>query len=692
MGLLLIATPTESGACADTKASLTLVVDVSVATAQTLLENEMPSPMKTGLATKWRTLMSVPRDNPKLLQAQYRVLSRQIPMMYFILLVNSWALAWTHYSQAPGWLTLTVPVVLTLVCMVRSWVWHQRQSRPLPEPQVIYQALTRTSRMTGFIAAGFALWALALFPYGGAYEQAHVAFYMGITVIGCIFCLMQLRSAALITAAVVNLAFVGFFASTHITTFVATAVNVVLVTGAMLVILQNHYGDFTRLVNAQAETEKLSDENLRLANQDSLTGLPNRRQFFTALESALVQAQATGQRLAVGILDLDGFKPVNDVYGHSVGDRLLVQVGQRLTASMDATMQVARLGGDEFALIFTQVRDNQQLQAFGDSICAELKKPFTLIDVPVQISASLGIATYPDLASSATSVYEYADYALYQSKRNHPGALSLFCAAHHQQLQRDTLTEQALRRAKLDLEFSVLFQPIVDLHTGRTVAFEALARWASPDLGSVPPSQFIPIAERIGFINRLTLPLLRKALRAAEQWPSEVRLSFNLSAHDCGSEENVQQIIDTILASHFDPAQLDLEITETAVMQDIVQVQRAIGLFRRMGCGVSLDDFGTGYSSLSQLHALALTKLKVDRSFVTGIHENPASYKIVKSLVALSQDMGLDCIIEGVETTEEMNALLSLGCRTVQGYLFSRPMPFAQTLEWLEKNQSPLLS
>jgi diguanylate cyclase (GGDEF)-like protein len=686
----LIAKPIESRAFADNQASLTTAVDARKTSAQTLLENEMPSPMKTELAAKWRTLMGVPRDNPKLLQAQYRVLSRQIPLMYFILLVNSWALAWTHYSQAPAWLSLTVPVILSLVCIVRSWVWRQRQSRPMPEPQVIYQALTRTSRLTGFISGGFALWALALFPYGGAYEQAHVAFYMGITVIGCIFCLMQLRSAALMTAAVVNLVFVSFFASTHIPTFVATAVNVVLVTVAMLVILQNHYGDFTRLVNAQAETEKLSDENLRLANQDSLTGLPNRRQFFTALDDALTQACGTGQRLAVGILDLDGFKPVNDVYGHSVGDRLLVQVGQRLLASVEPGMQVARLGGDEFALIFTHVRDDEQLQAFGERICAELKKPFTLIDVPVQISASLGIATYPDLASSAANVYEYADYALYQSKRNHPGVMSLFCATHHQQLQRDTLTEQALRRAQLDWEFSVQFQPIVDLHSGQTVAFEALARWTSPDLGNVPPNQFIPIAERIGFINRLTLPLLRKALRAAQQWPARVRLSFNLSAHDCGSQENVQRIVDTILASGFDPAQLDLEITETAVMQDIVQVQRAIGLFREMGCGVSLDDFGTGYSSLSQLHALALTKLKVDRSFVTGIHEKPASYKIVKSLVALSQDMGLDCIIEGVETTEEMNALLSLGCRTVQGYLFSKPMPFAQTLEWLEKNHSPL--
>ena len=166
-------------------------------------------------------------------------------------------------------------------------------------------------------------------------------------------------------------------------------------------------------------------------------------------------------------------------------------------------------------------------------------------------------------------------------------------------------------------------------------------------------------------------------------WPEGVRLSFNLSVHDCGSHDSVQSIVDVINASGFNPAHLDLEITETVVMQDIPQVQWAIGRFRELGCGISLDDFGTGYSSLSQLHALALTKLKIDRRFVTDIHVNPASYKIVKSLVALSLDMELECVIEGVETEDELSALRSLGCTQVQGFFFSRPVAFADTLDWL---------
>ncbi|EPN67450.1 GGDEF domain/EAL domain protein, partial [Pseudomonas syringae pv. actinidiae ICMP 19101] len=220
--------------------------------------------------------------------------------------------------------------------------------------------------------------------------------------------------------------------------------------------------------------------------------------------------------------------------------------------------------------------------------------------------------------------------------------------------------------------------------TCETVAFEALARWNSPELGAVSPAHFIPIAERIGMINKLTAPLLTQALQRASSWPAPIRLSFNLSAHDCATWESVSTIVEIIENSGFDASRLDLEITETAVMQDIAQVQQAIAQFRQLGCGISLDDFGTGFSSLSQLHALALTKLKIDRSFVTGVHDNPASYKIVKSLVALSQDMSLGCVIEGVETQDELNALTSLGCTMVQGYFYSPPISFAETLAWLE--------
>ncbi|WPO98323.1 EAL domain-containing protein [Pseudomonas sp. HR96] len=643
--------------------------------------------MMAGPIKLFRRLTAPSGDNPELLRAQYRALAGQLPMMYLILLVNTWVLAVTHLDTAPGWLAVGIPALLTLVCLPRAHLWW-RTRHVLPEVPQILHTLTRTNRLSPLFAAGFAGWSLALYPYGNSYAQGHVAFFMAITVIVCIFCLMHMRTAALITTAVVNTAFVLFFASTHNPVFIATAINIVLVSGAMLVVLQIHYRDFTALVNMQARTERLSNENMRLANEDSLTGLPNRRQFFGTLDACLLRARGQEQRLAVGILDLDGFKPVNDVYGHSVGDRLLVQVGQRLLRLADEHTHIARLGGDEFALIITDGRPDDALRRTGEAVCLALQEAFMLVEVPIRIGASLGIATYPDMAKGAAEVYEFADYALYQSKRHSKGGMCLFSTEQHAQLHRDAMTEQALRKADLYAEFHVLFQPILNCVTGQTVAFEALARWTSPDLGPVSPARFIPVAEHIGMITQLTLPLLTKALQAARQWPGQVRLAFNLSAHDCASSASVQSIIEVIDGSGFDPSRLDLEITETAIMHDIVQVQRAIARFRDLGCGISLDDFGTGYSSLSQLHALALTKLKIDRSFVTDIHCKPASYKIVKSLVALSQDMALDCVVEGVETAAEMEALRSLGCTWVQGFLFSRPVAFEQTLVWLEGNEA----
>ncbi|MGN2430362.1 putative bifunctional diguanylate cyclase/phosphodiesterase [Pseudomonas syringae] len=631
-----------------------------------------------------RTLMSVHHDNPRLLQAQYVALSRQLPLMYFVLLVNTWALAYTHLLIAPKWLTLLAPALLTVICGIRARKWLLTVNKPTPSPQVILKTLRGTNGLAGVIAAGFAAWSLSLYPYGDAYAQAHVAFFMGITVIVCIFCMMHLRPAALTTALVVNTAFVIFFASTHNLTFIATAVNIVLVSISMLIILQYQYRDFTSLVNVQVKTEQLGNENLRLANQDSLTGLPNRRQFFQTLDTAMQQAMHQQTGLAVGVLDLDGFKPVNDLYGHRTGDRLLILVAERLMTASSDTVHVSRLGGDEFALVIKGDVSNEALVAFGKRLCDLMHESFELSDMPIQIGATLGMATFPGTADNATQLFEYADYALYQGKNHNPGTACLFSVAHREQLHADGITEQALRRANLDSEFHVLFQPIIESCSRETVAFEALARWNSPELGPVSPAQFIPIAERIGMINKLTAPLLTHALQKALFWPAPIRLSFNLSAHDCATCESVNQIVGIIETSGFDASRLDLEITETAIMQDIAQVQQAITQFRQLGCGISLDDFGTGYSSLSQLHALALTKLKIDRSFVTGVHNNPASYKIVKSLVALSLDMSLGCVIEGVETQDELNALTSLGCTMVQGFFYSPPISFEETLAWLD--------
>jgi predicted signal transduction protein with EAL and GGDEF domain len=333
-----------------------------------------------------------------------------------------------------------------------------------------------------------------------------------------------------------------------------------------------------------------------------------------------------------------------------------------------------RLGGDEFAYVVVDAADDAALLEQGEALATVLQAPFLLPEATIQISGSIGIAVYPEMASGPEQLFERADYALYNGKSAKRGGAILFSADHAARINSDARIEQALKGADLEHELSVMFQPIIDIKSAATIGFEALARWHSPTLGRVSPGEFIPVAERAGIIGGLTRPLLRKALTAALNWPQGVRLSFNLSAYDLNSAESALAIVAIIQGSGFDPKLLDLEITETAFTHDFEQVQRSVETLRLLGCGISLDDFGTGYSSLSRLHALPLTKIKIDRSFIAGLHRSPASIKIVRSLLALSRDMGLDCVIEGVETGEEMAALRQLGGLMVQGYFFSAPI------------------
>ncbi|NQE48799.1 histidine kinase [Herbaspirillum rubrisubalbicans] len=624
-------------------------------------------------------------DQPELLIAQYRAFGGKMPMMYLILLINTWGLAYTYLGLVPLWLGLYFPVLLTVLCVIRiSFWWRGRHVDPTPG--MAAAALKRTNLLAPPIALSFSLWSVLLFPYGDSYAQAHVAFYMGITVICCIFCLMYLRSAALSVALIVNGIFTLFFLATHIPTFVAAAMNVVLVTVGMLAIVNSHYSDFRRLIDAQVKTTLLGNENLRLANLDSLTQIPNRRKFFAQLDQICSRATANGQRFAVVILDLDGFKAVNDLYGHTHGDQLLVEVGQRLSALCgEEYLHLARLGGDEFAIIIDADLSDHVLQQFGARICAALRRPFVLYKATVQIAASVGVATFPDMAVDASSLYEHADYALYQGKRERRGTVTLFSAQDKAQIQRNANIEQALRRADFERELSVVFQPIVRLDDCQPVAFEALARWHSATKGVVAPMEFIPAAERMGIINQLSVTLLKKALQAAAAWPPEMRLSFNLSANDINTSEGMSEIVKVITGSGFCASRLDLEITETAVLQDLEKSRQLVTSLRQLGCGITLDDFGTGYASLSHLHALPLTRIKIDKSFVADIEHDAVSHKIIKSLLALSHDMQLACVVEGVETPQHLQSLRELGAVYGQGYLFSVPLAADQVQCWLER-------
>jgi diguanylate cyclase (GGDEF)-like protein len=634
-------------------------------------------------------LFRVPSDNPELLRAQFLALSKQAPLLYFLLITNSVAVAYTYSRQAPAWLSIYVPMVLCTLCAVRLYIWwRQGKKAPVLSDDALRNHLRLTNTLACIIGAAFTTWGLMLFPYGDTAAKSHVVFYMAITAIGCIFCLMHLRSAAISITLLVNIPCAIYFFQQPDPTLKAITLNLVLVCATLIAILFIYSRDFARMVGTQQElrkqqdaltvqqreTQALSDENFRLANLDSLTGLTNRRHFFATVEGLFAQAQIETRTFAIGIIDLDGFKPVNDTYGHQTGDRVLIEAGRRLTEVCGGDVKLSRLGGDEFGIIVTRNCGEAELLTLGSAISRRIALPFPVGTSHALIGASIGFALYPQSADTAEALFERADYGLYHAKRHQRGQTVIFSHEHEEEIRSHCIIEQALQNADLEDELSLQFQPIIDISDESLVAFEALARWQSPVLGAMSPAVFIPVAERAGLIGNLTKVLLRKALATASLWPAHIKIAFNLSAHDLATPENVLQLIALIHQSGVPAKRIDIEITETATSYDFAQAHAAVTALKALGVGISLDDFGTGYSSLSHVHRLPLDKIKIDRSFVTDIETNAASRKIVRSLLTLSRDLKMACVVEGVETEAQLKVLGKLGCSLVQGYYFARPM------------------
>lgn len=619
---------------------------------------------------------AVPED-PALVQAQAYAFSRQVPLMYAMLLINTLALAATH-TGAPDLLRIYVPGLLAIACMARVALWWRSRGVGLSHAKA-RRMLGSTVWISGLLGIGFSTWALSLYPYGGPFQQSHVAFYMGITSIGCVFCLMHLRGAATMVALCVLIPFTVFFIATANPVFVALAFNLVLVVSGLMILLLNNYRDFGALVASraemerkQAETQRLSDDNYRLANVDSLTELPNRRAFERQLQAAVEQAEAEGRQIAVARLDLDNFKSVNDIFGQITGDRVLAEVAKRINVLRRPSTFVARLGANSFALILDGPTDERSLQHCGDVLTAAMRPSFEMKLGTVHLSASAGFAaSRPD--DTAETLFDRADYVTWVAKRETRGHALVFTEQHAAELSRVRRMEHALHTADLDREIYILFQPQFDIALNRTTGYEVLARWRSPVLGEVSPGEFIPMAERTGMISKITQTVLRKALLVSAKLPKPLRLSVNLSAHDLGSAtamETIAKLVDRAGK----PCRVDFEITETAIMRDLAQANEGLVSLLALGSRIALDDFGTGHSSLTYVQKLPLDRIKVDRSFVNEVTSDPTSRAIIKTTVDLCRNLGISCVFEGIETEEQLDALLGLGGTIMQGYLFGRPM------------------
>lgn len=430
-------------------------------------------------------------------------------------------------------------------------------------------------------------------------------------------------------------------------------------------------------VNARLRADGLATTAKQLADTDTLTGLPNRRAILNRLDADV----AARRRTWLGLLDLDGFKAINDAYGHVFGDTLLCAVADRAQRVVGADVCFGRLGGDEFAVIVPGTLTPQAIEAYGNRLIDVISQPYTVDSVQVAIGASGGFCHYPDMVASSDALYEKADFSLYRAKESRRGASFVFDARHEREMVRTIAIERALREGDLEAELYPVFQPQFSLARGRVMGFEALARWNSDTLGEVRPDVFIRAAERSGHIRRMTQILFAKALAEARLWPEHISMSFNLSGHDLSDRAVAAELLSQIRASGIAPQRIEFEATETAAMVDLETTRAIMTELSHAGCKIALDDFGSGYSSFRYIDQLPLDKIKIDRSFVRRIPTNATSREIVLAILALCRKLRLDCVLEGVETEAELAALRPLAPDIIQGFLFGRPMAASDALE-----------
>ena len=422
-----------------------------------------------------------------------------------------------------------------------------------------------------------------------------------------------------------------------------------------------------------------AEETIRYqANHDVLTGLANRRQFKQRLIHMLARARGRQGLLAVFFIDLDRFKLVNDSYGHAIGDRLLQEVVKRLKQCCRNEDVLARWGGDEFTMALPHLQSRADTEAIAQRLLKALQPSFDLAGYPVCITSSIGIAIYPDDGQDADTLLKNADTALYRAKEKGRNDFQQYTSTSNTQGVERLALEYALNQALEQSEFSLVYQPQVDIETGAISHMEALVRWQHPKLGTIAPSQFIPIAEQNGSIFTLGQWVLHSACAQAKTWQSlgvPVTVAVNLSPRQLQDRSLVQTIERTLIETDLDSHFLELEITESATLHNVEPTQLILAELRKMGISIALDDFGTGYSSLSYLKQFPLDALKIDRSFIRDLLNQDGDVAIAKAILQLGQGLGLRVVAEGVETEDLKLLLQSLNCQHMQGYLFSRPLP-----------------
>lgn len=443
-------------------------------------------------------------------------------------------------------------------------------------------------------------------------------------------------------------------------------------------------------LHEEAHLRSVSEDRLRyLAYHDPLTNLMNRQGFRDSLYQVLDQIPVTDREPVLLFIDLDGFKAVNDTYGHDVGDKLLAQFGKRLVEQLPAGAPAARLGGDEFALVIEVESTEADLRALAENLVESMSAPFVIDGKPIRVGVSCGAAWARCFTGDLDGLVKAADLAMYRAKSKGTGGVVLFETHMLEEQNQRRLLEQDFRLAVSTMQFEVFYQPIVDVRTRDIIAFEALLRWPHPTRGMISPEIFIPIAERTNLIAQIGAWALRQACQQATQWPDHISVSVNLSPIQFENPALLSTLINTLATTGLAPHRLELEITESALLGAEGRNIKMLEAIRELGVRISIDDFGTGYSSLAYLQNFRFDKIKIDKRFIQKLDNSDSDAAIVRSILLLGETIGIPTTAEGIETEIQLASVMDHGCRQGQGYLFSRPMTADDVDRFIARNDRP---
>lgn len=624
-------------------------------------------------------------SDAELARAQFRSFSVHMPLLYAILVCNAVAITVSFFNLQMMVKTVVLPAVICSIAISRAvWWWRQGDPAKLTDAQIGHY-LRRTCTLAVLMTIAFEVWCIWVYQDGDPYTKGNLTFFLGLTEVSTVFCLMPLRAAAMRVAVASTFSFVFYFSWADGGHMLSQAIVLCLVGTGMVVVTHRYNQSYAALILSQRtlhmrqlETEKLSEENRRIAFSDSLSGLPNRRELLTRLDRLEARVDLMPDSLALIFIDLDGFKAVNDEHGHQAGDALIRSVCIRLGQHCPRHATLARVGGDEFAVVLEmpagRAGAEEEARKLAATLLEEIALPVLVDRHVLQVGASIGLAANRDATGRPRELLRRADTAMYHAKTQGKGQVAIYDAGFDEGRLRRLAIESQIGRGLARGEFEVFYQPIVDADRGAVVSVEALVRWPRRPEGELPPDEFIDIAEATGQIHPLGLFVLERACRDIGPL-GDLKLSVNVSPAQFRDSTFERQVAHVLEQTKFPPHRLQFEITEGYLLANPERVLRAVDAFKANGMSIALDDFGTGFTSIHYLRSYGFSHIKIDKSLLEGLAPGSKATMLVTGAITLACGLDMQVIAEGVENETQAQVLRAAGCHELQGYLFGRPMP-----------------